>query len=173
MSFPQELKELRTTKGYTQADLASLCGVATGTIQQYELGKRTPTARNLDKIAHVLGVKYGFFANGNPYLLDVDALERELEPELKQMQLDENSRLYPQFVSKNPLFFSLLNSLDISITLTDDYSIIASHDGCDTEIELDDLKTLCSRIHDLIISYASSNWMFEFEDDDEDDDDEL
>lgn len=164
MSFPQELKKFRIAKGYTQADLASLCGVATGTIQQYELGKRTPTARNLDKIAHVLGLSYGFSYSGNPYLLDIDALEREFEPELKQMQLDQNSKLFPQFVSKNPLFISLLNSLGISITLTDDYTIIASHDGCDTEIELDDLESLCSEIHDLIISYASSNWMFEFDD---------
>ena len=165
MSFSKELKQHRLSKGYTQADLASLCGLATGTIQQYELGKRMPTAKNLDKISNVLGLEYGFTPSGHPYLLDLEAIKRKMEPELKRIQLDENSRLYTKFLSDNPLFFSLLKSLGISITLTDDCDLVASHEGCDTKIELSDLEELRKNVYDLITSYASSNWMFEFEDD--------
>lgn len=38
----QNIKKFRTQAKLTQAQLAELCGVATGTIQQYELGKREP-----------------------------------------------------------------------------------------------------------------------------------
>ena len=43
-------------KGYTQKQLAEKCGMATGTIQQYELNKREPRREQLQKIATALNV---------------------------------------------------------------------------------------------------------------------
>lgn len=59
-AFPEQLRAIRKAKGLTQKKLADDCGLAAGTIQQYELGKRSPTAVNLHKIARALNVSYGF-----------------------------------------------------------------------------------------------------------------
>ena len=47
---------IRKEKGYTQKQLAEKCGMATGTIQQYELNKREPRREQLQKIATALNV---------------------------------------------------------------------------------------------------------------------
>ena len=48
------IKELRKKEGLTQKQLAQLCGCHPGTIQQYELGKRTPNGRMLAALAEHL-----------------------------------------------------------------------------------------------------------------------
>lgn len=65
MNFADRLKEARKHRGLTQAELAEKCGLATGTIQQYELGKRNPTKKNIHKIAEALNLGYSFSPNGN------------------------------------------------------------------------------------------------------------
>lgn len=52
----QQIKKARQAKNLTQKQLASMLGVATGTIQQYELGKRQPRFEQLTAIADALGV---------------------------------------------------------------------------------------------------------------------
>ena len=56
MTVGEHIKDLRTQKGLTQKKLAELCGLATGTIQQYELEKRKPKIETLHKIAAALDV---------------------------------------------------------------------------------------------------------------------
>ena len=51
------IKLYRKKAHLTQAELALKCGLATGTIQQYELGKREPKIEIIDKIASVLGIR--------------------------------------------------------------------------------------------------------------------
>ncbi|MEE1061293.1 MAG: helix-turn-helix transcriptional regulator [Ruminococcus sp.] len=70
MSFSERLKEARKNKGLTQAELAKKCGLATGTIQQYELGKRKPTNKNIKKIADALSVGYRFAKDGEVYFYE-------------------------------------------------------------------------------------------------------
>lgn len=55
MTIGDKIKLARKEAGYTQKQLAELCKVATGTIQQYELGKRQPGLNQLEKIADALG----------------------------------------------------------------------------------------------------------------------
>ncbi len=50
------MQKIRKEKGYTQKQLAEKCGMATGTIQQYELNKREPRREQLQKIATALNV---------------------------------------------------------------------------------------------------------------------
>lgn len=52
----QQIKKARQAKNWTQKQLASKLGVATGTIQQYELGKRQPRFEQLTAIADALDV---------------------------------------------------------------------------------------------------------------------
>ncbi len=54
MSIGKRIKEARINAGLTQKELAEKAGTATGTIQQYELGKRQPRLVQLEKIAYAL-----------------------------------------------------------------------------------------------------------------------
>lgn len=56
MSIGDNIRERRKKMGMTQKELAEKAIVATGTIQQYELGKRQPRIEQLKRIADVLGV---------------------------------------------------------------------------------------------------------------------
>lgn len=56
MTLGQIMQKIRKEKGYTQKQLAEKCGMATGTIQQYELNKREPRREQLQKIATALEV---------------------------------------------------------------------------------------------------------------------
>lgn len=56
MTIGERIKVYRKLAGLTQKELGELAGVATGTIQQYELGKRQPRIEQLEKIATALNV---------------------------------------------------------------------------------------------------------------------
>lgn len=56
MTTGQIMQAIRKEKEYTQKQLAEKCGLATGTIQQYELNKREPRREQLPKIATALDV---------------------------------------------------------------------------------------------------------------------
>jgi ribosome-binding protein aMBF1 (putative translation factor) len=49
-----QLVELRESRGWTQAELASRCGVDQGDISRIERGATSPTARTLQRIADAL-----------------------------------------------------------------------------------------------------------------------
>ena len=50
------LRELRTRRYLTQADLADLVGVTAITIAGWETGRTAPRLRNIPKLAEALGV---------------------------------------------------------------------------------------------------------------------
>lgn len=56
MTIGERIKNYRKIAGLTQKELGEFAGVATGTIQQYELGKRQPRIEQLQKIAPILKV---------------------------------------------------------------------------------------------------------------------
>lgn len=56
MTVGNKIQECRKKYGITQRELAERCGLATGTIQQYESGKRTPKIENLAKIANAFNI---------------------------------------------------------------------------------------------------------------------
>lgn len=60
MTLGERIKQARKNKGFTQKTLGDLVGVVTGTIQQYELGKRQPRDEQLQRIASVLDVSVGY-----------------------------------------------------------------------------------------------------------------
>lgn len=61
MTIGQKIQFARKKAKYTQKTLAELCGVATGTIQQYELGKRQPRYEQLQIIAKALNMHLSDF----------------------------------------------------------------------------------------------------------------
>lgn len=56
MGIGERIKAARKSAGLTQKALAEKIGAATGTIQQYELGKRQPRIERLQAIAAALNV---------------------------------------------------------------------------------------------------------------------
>lgn len=54
--FGKRIKEARKKLGYTQKQVAELLGLSTGTIQQYELGKRRPKPDTFLELCAVLGM---------------------------------------------------------------------------------------------------------------------
>ena len=64
MTIGQRIKEARKNTGLTQRELAERSRTATGTIQQYELGKRQPRIEQLQRIASALDVDVNWLMNG-------------------------------------------------------------------------------------------------------------
>jgi transcriptional regulator with XRE-family HTH domain len=48
--FPEQLKNLRKTKGWSQEDLARNLGVSLNTVQRWEMGKNKPSRLAVEKI---------------------------------------------------------------------------------------------------------------------------
>lgn len=56
MEIGDNIQKYRKLKGLTQKELAEKAGLATGTIQQYELKKRNPKFETLCKIANAMEI---------------------------------------------------------------------------------------------------------------------
>ena len=52
----RRIKDIRTMRGYSQADLGGMVGLTADRIQKYENGARKPKQEMLNKIAYALGV---------------------------------------------------------------------------------------------------------------------
>lgn len=57
----QKIKVLRKTRGLTQQQLSEILGVQRATISNYEIGRRSPHIKELERIANVLGVSLDYF----------------------------------------------------------------------------------------------------------------
>lgn len=57
----KKIKALRKTRGLTQIQLADALGVERASISNYETGRRYPSLRTLEDIAHTLGVSLEYF----------------------------------------------------------------------------------------------------------------
>lgn len=65
MTIGKRISATRKQARLTQVQLAEKCGVATITIQQYELDKRQPRLEQLSKIAAALGVTVSDLVDDN------------------------------------------------------------------------------------------------------------
>lgn len=81
MTTGDRIKAARNAAGLTQKELAQICGLATGTIQQYELNKRLPKNKEItEKLADALNVS-------GVYLIWGD------ESEFRETPLDKSKQL--------------------------------------------------------------------------------
>ena len=89
MTTGQIIQTFRKENGYTQKQLAEKCGMATGTIQQYELNKREPRQEQLRKIADALGVDpfslYSFDMASEALEKNIDKKESSLLDSYRQL----------------------------------------------------------------------------------------
>lgn len=102
MNVGKQIKYYRKLQGYTQKNLAEKCGLAVGTIQQYELGKREPKMEMLIKIVNALGISIDILL-GYPQS-DISTLP------LNDMNKDEiNPEMYKIIDDEIPLLKSYRN----------------------------------------------------------------
>lgn len=71
MEVGKRIQQFRKQAGLTQKQLAERVGVVTGTIQQYELGKREPRFEQLSKIAEALDIAEADLYGKDAWLLVV------------------------------------------------------------------------------------------------------
>lgn len=60
-NIAKKIKTLRKTRGLTQSQLADALGVQRATVSNYEIGRRSPHIKELEKIASILGVSLDYF----------------------------------------------------------------------------------------------------------------
>ena len=96
----QKIKALRKTRGLTQEQLAEKLGVQRATISNYEIGRRSPHIKELERIAEALGVSLEYFGVGSNEVHDLIARARvvfenpEICPTKKAEVYKEIMRLY-------------------------------------------------------------------------------
>ncbi|MBR6613150.1 MAG: helix-turn-helix transcriptional regulator [Clostridia bacterium] len=61
MCIGSKLKQLRKSKRLTQQEVADFCGTTKGAISNYELGRREPDLKVLEKFASFYGVGLDYF----------------------------------------------------------------------------------------------------------------
>ena len=106
MDIGKSIKKYRLAAGLTHKELAQKCGYATGTIQQYELGKRFPRAIQLSELAEALNIPVS------------NLLETNWEEGCKK-----------EFSRKEKRRLQYLQSLGFKIVLHEDYSFEIYCDG--------------------------------------------
>lgn len=95
-----KIKTLRKTRGLTQQQLAERLGVQRATISNYEIGRRSPHIKELERIADVLGVPLDYFGVGGNEIHDLIARAKmifenqEIPPNEKADVYKEIMRLY-------------------------------------------------------------------------------
>lgn len=138
MTTGQIMQAVRKAKGYTQKQLAEKCGLATGTIQQYELNKREPRREQLQKIATALDVPLyklmGFDGsirvNITPEVEEISRIQNKLLSDRENVTKEELEILKKYYTSKqlNEMAEVLDTSDNMlgSITSTDDIVYVDS-----------------------------------------------
>ena len=63
MRFGDRVRELRKATGFSQESFADACGVDRMCMGGIERGERNPALRNIEKIAHALGISISELMN--------------------------------------------------------------------------------------------------------------
>ncbi len=119
MTIGERIKAARKAANMTQKKLAELAGTATGTIQQYELGKRQPRIEQLQKIATALDCDYLWLLTGSGEMASLrkvieDGFKKHMQDsgltdtmESFQHQLDS---IFDPLTKKSPITFKAESS---------------------------------------------------------------
>ena len=85
------IKDIRTRKGLTQAEVASALGVSSVVYSRYENGKREPSIDILLKLSKLYGVSVDCLI-GNDEVVDTSITEKEAAMISAMRQADERAR---------------------------------------------------------------------------------
>ena len=96
-SVGTKLKILRKTRGLTQQQLADKLGIQRATISNYEIGRRSPHLKELEKIANELGVTMEYFAVGSSTSYDLISRAKMLF-ENEEISAQEKANIYKEIM---------------------------------------------------------------------------
>lgn len=94
----RKIKQLRKGRGMTQEDVADKVKITRSTISNYEIGRRTPHLKDLQKLAKVFNVGLDYFGISAKDEA-IDLLERAKEV-FKSQDVDQATKeeLYQEFM---------------------------------------------------------------------------
>lgn len=93
----KKIRILRKTRGLTQQQLADLMGVQRATISNYEIGRRSPHMKDLEKLADILGVNLEYFGVLNNDLDELVAKARVVFDD-DNITTDEKAKVYKEIL---------------------------------------------------------------------------
>ncbi|MCY8513503.1 helix-turn-helix domain-containing protein [Bacillus atrophaeus] len=77
--FGERLKKCRTSKGYSQQQMADFLGITRQGYGKYEIGKAEPDLRTLTKLSTILGVSTDYLLKGTDAQIDLDEILNDPE----------------------------------------------------------------------------------------------
>ena len=87
MSFGEDLKRIRNSRGMSQKQLSEAAKIKHyQQIGQYEADARKPKRETVEKIAKALGCAFGYDKDGEPYFYEFRDVPQELFPEDRERQ---------------------------------------------------------------------------------------
>lgn len=90
------IKLARIKKGLSVKELASVIGVSSSAVSQWENGSKSPRADKLKAISEALEVSTEYLLNGkeeDPVQIDMDRIDKALLKELKDITPSERQKL--------------------------------------------------------------------------------
>ena len=112
MDVGKKIKKFRTAQGLSQKELAQRSGMSEPAIRNYELGNRTPSDKQLEKIAGALGVS--IYAISDPNLENYYGMMHALfylEDEYCIILKEIDGQIYLSVENKNTVSTSVSNML--------------------------------------------------------------
>ena len=112
MDVGKKIKKFRTAQGLSQKELAQRSGMSEPAIRNYELGNRTPSDKQLEKIAGALGVS--IYAISDPNLENYYGMMHALfylEDEYCIIPKEIDRQIYLSVENKNTVSTSVSNML--------------------------------------------------------------
>lgn len=110
MDIGKKIKRFRTAFGLSQKELAQRSGMSEPAIRNYELGNRTPSEKQLRKIADALGIS--IFAISNPNLENYKGVLHAL------FYLEDEYELVPKEID-GQVYLSIENKKTVTSTISD------------------------------------------------------
>lgn len=169
MTVGQRIRIARKNLGLTQKELAECAGTATGTIQQYELGKRKPRIEQLCAIASALGIPVTDLLLGHDPKKREEKTNKQITEEIEQEledyieKKDPKSARLARFLANNPEFVSYLRKIGFEFKIDQDNILWAWYKKTyDYEISIEDLEFLESQTQSFIKREISKDAPSEF-----------
>jgi transcriptional regulator with XRE-family HTH domain len=113
MNTGLKIKALRLEKKLEQTELADLMGMSSNMVSMYELGKKTPSLKAIQKMANVFGVSVNYFLdeeNNNDLPVTNESITEKLYSELK-FEFDFLRRNFERVIEENGRLSRTLENL--------------------------------------------------------------
>ena len=94
-SIGKKIKAIRKTKKLTQQEFADLLDIKRSSVSNYEIGRRAPHIKELQRICDKLGVPLDYFGIKNNDINDLIARARVVFED-DQVPTDEKARVYKE-----------------------------------------------------------------------------